>query len=105
MVSKAREDFPEPDSPVTTVRVLRGMVTETLRRLCWRAPRTVMWVMPRGARGVSGDSCGVSIDEFWSGRVKSLGYGNWQEAEEGVGMRCETRGVSEWVTDGPNGSL
>src|SRR5438270_3677740 len=42
MVSKAREDLPEPLSPVITVRVLRGISTETFLRLCWRAPRTVI---------------------------------------------------------------
>src|ERR1017187_7985337 len=46
MVSKAREDLPEPERPVTTVSVFRGIETETLRRLCCRAPRTVMCVMP-----------------------------------------------------------
>src|SRR5438309_5121063 len=61
MVSKAREDFPEPESPVTTVRVLRGMLTSTLRRLCWRAPRTVMCVMP--------------MEVVWRCSAKSLEYG------------------------------
>src|ERR1041385_854589 len=42
MVSKAREDLPEPLSPVITVRVLRGISTEMFFKLCWRAPRTVM---------------------------------------------------------------
>ena len=50
MVSKASELLPEPESPVTTVSVLRGIETEMLRRLCWRAPRTSMWV--RFLRGV-----------------------------------------------------
>src|SRR5438270_11381149 len=40
MVSKAGEDFPEPLSPVMTVRLLRGISTSILRRLCWRAPCT-----------------------------------------------------------------
>src|SRR5258707_3546019 len=61
MVSKAREDLPEPESPVTTVRVLRGMLTSTLRRLCWRAPRTVMCVMPMRC--------------VWRCSAKSLEYG------------------------------
>ena len=34
MVSKAKELLPEPEMPVTTVRVSRGMVTSTLFRLC-----------------------------------------------------------------------
>src|SRR5258708_16279441 len=45
MVSKASEDFPDPLSPVITVRVLRGISTSMFFRLCWRAPRTVMLVM------------------------------------------------------------
>src|SRR3569832_758143 len=44
MVSKARLDLPEPDRPVITVRVSRGMSTETPLRLCSRAPRTEIWV-------------------------------------------------------------
>src|SRR5512134_2810614 len=41
MVSKASEDFPDPDRPVMTQRRFRGMVTETFLRLCSRAPRTI----------------------------------------------------------------
>ena len=44
-MSNASELFPEPDNPVTTVSVLRGMRTLMSRRLCWRAPRTEMWVI------------------------------------------------------------
>src|SRR5579875_102690 len=39
MVSKANEDFPEPDSPVKTMRRSRGNSSETSLRLCSRAPR------------------------------------------------------------------
>src|SRR5512140_3909374 len=42
MVSNAREDFPDPLSPVITVSVLRGTSTSMFFRLCWRAPRTVI---------------------------------------------------------------
>src|ERR1035438_9575015 len=45
MVSKARELLPDPERPVTTVSVLRGMRTLMSRKLCWRAPRTEMWVI------------------------------------------------------------
>jgi hypothetical protein len=44
MVSKASELLPEPDRPVMTVRVSRGMSTSTFLRLCSRAPRTLKWV-------------------------------------------------------------
>src|SRR6185369_15094724 len=42
MVSKAREDLPEPDRPVITVKRSRGMSTLMFLRLCWRAPLTLM---------------------------------------------------------------
>src|SRR5271154_1067578 len=46
MVSKASEDLPEPDRPVITVRVLRGISTLIFFRLCCRAPRTTSLVRP-----------------------------------------------------------
>src|SRR5437660_1419220 len=42
MVSKARDDLPEPDTPVTTVRALCGISKSMFLRLWTRAPRTVM---------------------------------------------------------------
>src|SRR5580658_787451 len=42
MVSKASELFPDPLSPVITVKVLRGISTLMFFRLCWRAPCTEM---------------------------------------------------------------
>src|SRR6266436_6875132 len=46
MVSKAREDLPDPERPVITVRELRGISTLMFLRLCWRAPRTTSFVRP-----------------------------------------------------------
>src|SRR5690348_9012071 len=43
MVSKASEDFPDPDSPVKTTSLSRGMERVTFLRLCSRAPRIVIW--------------------------------------------------------------
>jgi hypothetical protein len=51
MVSKASEDFPEPESPVMTVSSFRGMLTEMFLRLCSRAPRTT-----RNSRAISPES-------------------------------------------------
>jgi hypothetical protein len=42
MVSKAREDFPEPDNPVITTSLLRGISMEMFLRLCCLAPRILM---------------------------------------------------------------
>src|SRR5918995_1156824 len=43
MVSKARLDLPEPDSPVNTMIASRGRSSETSLRLCSRAPRMTSW--------------------------------------------------------------
>src|SRR6516164_4841877 len=40
MVSNAKEDFPEPLGPVTTVNLPSGRSTSMPLRLFWRAPRT-----------------------------------------------------------------
>src|SRR5829696_2409478 len=40
IVSKARLDLPEPDSPVNTIRLSRGRSRWMSLRLCSRAPRT-----------------------------------------------------------------
>src|SRR5918995_782202 len=48
MVSNARLDLPEPESPVTTISLSRGISTEMLLRLCTRAPCTVMVVRAVG---------------------------------------------------------
>src|SRR6516162_6179394 len=42
MVSKAREDLPEPETPVTTVSALCGMSKSMFLRLWTRAPRTMI---------------------------------------------------------------
>src|ERR1700674_2136291 len=43
MVSKASEDLPEPESPVNTTSLSRGIDSVTFFRLCSRAPRIVIW--------------------------------------------------------------
>src|SRR2546423_3452951 len=43
MVSKASDDFPEPESPVKTTSLSLGMDRVTFLRLCSRAPRIVIW--------------------------------------------------------------
>src|SRR5579872_1421658 len=53
MVSKARDDLPDPLRPVITVNVFRGISTEIFLRLCWRAPRTVMLLIAMGPEAAS----------------------------------------------------
>src|SRR5258708_26966628 len=45
MVSKASEDLPEPERPVNTTSLSRGIDSVTFFRLCSRAPRIVIWSM------------------------------------------------------------
>ena len=42
MVSKASDDLPDPETPVTTVRALCGISKSMFFRLWTRAPRTMM---------------------------------------------------------------
>src|ERR1700716_2342417 len=42
MVSKASEDLPEPESPVKTTSLSRGISRSMFLRLCSRAPRMVI---------------------------------------------------------------
>src|SRR5215207_6225899 len=50
MVSKASDDLPDPDSPVITTSLCRGMSTSMFLRLWTRAPRTFIqsWAIARG---------------------------------------------------------
>jgi len=41
-VSKARDDLPEPERPVKTIILLRGISTVMFFRLCVRAPLTII---------------------------------------------------------------
>src|SRR5687767_9198728 len=45
MVSNASDDLPEPDSPVSTTSLLRGISTSMFLRLCSRAPLTTILSM------------------------------------------------------------
>src|SRR5260370_14057252 len=49
MVSKASDDFPEPDKPVNTASLSRGISTSMFLRLCSRAPRIVIARVPEPA--------------------------------------------------------
>src|SRR6185295_18387434 len=51
MVSKARLDLPEPDSPVMTTRALRGSLRCRSLRLCSRAPETT--ISPRSIKRIT----------------------------------------------------
>src|SRR5271165_1868730 len=49
MVSKASDDLPEPERPVNTTSLSRGIARSTFFRLCSRAPRIVIARPPNRA--------------------------------------------------------
>ena len=54
-ISLTREDFPDPDTPVTQVKVPRGKVTSMWSKLFSAAPRTVRaWPFPGRRREGTG---------------------------------------------------
>src|SRR6478672_472407 len=66
IVSNARDDLPEPESPVKTTRLSRGSSTEMSLRLCSRAPRTMRWsCWGRGA--ADGREEGTAVTRFMLG--------------------------------------
>src|SRR5450432_1206871 len=50
MVSNASDDFPEPESPVITTSLSRGISTSMFLRLCSRAPlMTIFFIAAAGS--------------------------------------------------------
>src|SRR5262245_31779428 len=58
MVSNASDDLPEPDRPVKTTSLSRGMATSMFFRLCSRAPRMVIW---RASRAIFSFRSGIAF--------------------------------------------
>ena len=62
MVSKASEDFPDPDTPVITVSWFLGMSTSMFFKLCSRAPRTDNVVLLATPRPTGATASGKALD-------------------------------------------
>src|SRR6185295_6069380 len=62
MVSKAREDLPDPDRPVITTSRWRGMSTSMFLRLWTLTPRTAI------------QSCDMALCPLFSERLKHRSY-------------------------------
>ena len=69
IVSKARLDLPDPDSPVKTISASRGRSSETSLRLCSRAPRMIR-------RSATGEVLGVWGVRLGSGCARLTGAGD-----------------------------
>src|SRR5579872_6463004 len=113
MVSKARLDLPEPETPVTTVMALWGISKLIFLRLCTRAPETTMEVgssmTAAGAAavlavisGLSGLS-GLSLKAFTGKGVyrrlrrdSSAQPGFWGQSKRKIIRRGERGGKWSW---------
>src|ERR1700734_2402951 len=86
MVSNASEDLPEPDNPVNTTSLSRGISRSTFFRLCSRAPRMVI------AR--------LAEPEFWCRlalMISSISAVPDAHAHEGVPSEQNFRNGRRWV--------
>src|SRR5437870_305121 len=103
MVSKASEDFPEPERPVNTTNLSRGISTVTSLRLCSRAPRMTM-VDPGGviAGGTLESSEGRSAGSAASARREGTdGRGGFDACDhDPAGTEGRVRHARAWITGG-----
>src|SRR5699024_10042820 len=85
MVSKASDDLPEPDRPVTTINRSRGRSRSRFLRLWVRAPRMRIWLM-------AGESRGRNTTEM--GRIRHY---NKASRPDGTGLACPAPGAVRTV--------
>src|SRR5262249_21479983 len=107
MVSKASEDFPDPDSPVNTTSRSRGISRSMFLRLCSRAPRIAITRPPstgagRRGRSLSNRSVIGSVGAIRSARSRSVDFtersenGGLSPAREGQARHSATARL--WTT-------
>src|SRR3970040_209393 len=85
MVSKASELLPEPERPVITTSLSRGMVTSMFLRLCSRAPRTTMALRPEPVEGFWGKA---SLSRAWQESVDQVLYAAKRVKNKGAKEYC-----------------
>src|SRR5918993_4937085 len=71
MVSKAREDLPLPERPVTTTITSRGREMLTFFRLCSRAPRTTIRFSAIFGHPFSKVASTKVYGPLWGGQVRN----------------------------------
>src|SRR5579864_693634 len=95
MVSNTSDDLPEPETPVTTVRVLCGISKSTFLRLWTRAPRTMMLSFDIGRTVLDPAAlrhCGLPTTGFGS-TAESFDYKWWNKA----GSIALSRSAPPWA--------
>src|SRR5271166_750351 len=86
MVSKASDDLPDPDRPVNTTSLSRGIARSTFLRLCSRAPRTTMARPPNKASteapalAACSDDMGFAKDPRYNSHASSANRACGREA-------------------------
>src|SRR5256885_14563798 len=95
MVSKASDDFPDPDNPVKTISLSRGNSSETFRWLCSRAPRITSLSLTSDTvsnPGIQGEGReGPNRHKADGGERRSITPLRWQE----IRARQITRRIAE----------
>src|ERR1044071_3297355 len=94
MVSKASEDLPEPETPVTTVSFSTGMVNETFFRLLTRAPRTMIasWLMSEIEPSAHCELSGVGANRQSYPESPRTRNGAGTPNVQGINFKFSTRG-------------
>src|SRR5689334_709952 len=112
MVSKASEDFPDPDRPVKTTSLSRGIERVTFLRLCSRAPRIVIWSVGIRTSGYplfshhgkrragGGDEPGARLDAALGHNGTATGVDDTGRDRE-VLVRIERRNVVQLQVEDP----
>src|SRR5438045_2955186 len=112
MVSKAREDLPDPETPVTTVRLLCGISKSMFLRLWTRAPRTTMLSVdingpPQPRRfHLAGPSGGLSeaTESFYYKESGWICFEDVCTKRRGVGAYQRTRSILWTCSTFPGGT-
>src|SRR5581483_12103985 len=89
MVSKASVLLPEPERPVITTSLSRGMVTSIFFRLCSRAPLTM--IASRGTRRLLGRAYLGSHLAMYASVAVPVGAGAASEPANGRGAEDDGR--------------
>src|SRR5215213_8798422 len=90
IVSKAREDLPLPESPVTTTITSRGRETVISFRLCSRAPRTTIWLSAISSLPSFRDASGKYTAPCWEPK-EAVCYGERFYHQEGAPLYARLR--------------
>src|SRR6476620_8926050 len=88
MVSKARDDLPDPLTPVMTMSLPVGRERVTFLRLCVRAPRTTMAERSEDAGGIEWSRARVFGDAL---NIRCYSAAGWRSSGAPAGGGCPPR--------------